>query len=381
MAAIRLANLVKTFPGRPPVAAVRDLSLHTSDGELIVLVGPSGCGKTTTLRMIAGLDSPTSGSIHIGGRDVTHLRPKRRRIAMVFQDYALYPHMTVRKNLTFPLRMQRPRLPRSVIDDRATRAAQLTGVANLLQRKPGEISGGECQRTALARAIAQQPDVLLLDEPLSNVDAPQRARLRAEIKTLQRQLQITTLYVTHDQEEAMALADRLVVMAQGQVQQVGAPIAVYEHPANRFVAGFLGSPPMNFINGRLENHHGRLQFTALTNFAIDLSSIDAKRLALLQSRMGEVVLGVRPQHVRVISEPCRAEATVSTLHAKTRFAETLGDHCDVHAVIDSGAVVIVRQFMAHSIPPASIRLAFDAPHLHFFEQGDFGRNLASAPIE
>jgi len=230
------------------------LDLHVADGEFLVLVGPSGCGKSTTLRMIAGLESVTEGTIRIGSRVVNDVPPRERDIAMVFQNYALYPHMTVYENLAFALRLRGQ--PRSTIDARVRQAAALLGVEALLDRRPRELSGGQQQRVALGRAIVRQPQVFLLDEPLSNLDAALRAQMRRELAALRRRLGITTIYVTHDQVEAMTLGDRIVLMLDGRVQQVGAPTAVYQRPANLFAAAFLGSPPMNLVPGRLERQGG-----------------------------------------------------------------------------------------------------------------------------
>jgi multiple sugar transport system ATP-binding protein len=248
MAQVEAQSLTKFFGG---VKAVDGVDLTTGEGEFLVLLGPSGCGKTTLLRMIAGLEEPTSGSVIIGGRDVTHLPPRVRNIAMVFQSYALYPHMTVLKNIAFPLQTQGMRS--ADVRERVQWAAEMFGIEKLLQRKPRELSGGERQRVAIARAMVRNPSVFLLDEPLSNLDAKLRAAAREELQQFQRRVGITTIYVTHDQVEAMGLGDRIVVMNGGRVRQVGTPRDVYRHPADTFVAGFLGSPPMNLVdrNGSL----------------------------------------------------------------------------------------------------------------------------------
>jgi multiple sugar transport system ATP-binding protein len=229
--------------------AVRHLDLEIAEGEFVVLVGPSGCGKSTTLRMLAGLEEITSGEICIGGRRVNDVEPGRRDIAMVFQNYALYPHMTVRENLAFGLKMRRT--PKPEIARRVSEAAETLGITSLLDRRPRELSGGQRQRVALGRAIVRQPQVFLFDEPLSNLDAKLRVQMRAEIAALHQRLRTTMIYVTHDQVEAMTLGERIVIMDQGVVQQADAPLSIYREPANRFVAGFIGSPPMNFVAGEM----------------------------------------------------------------------------------------------------------------------------------
>jgi len=290
MAEVVLENLRKIYGG---LAAVDGIDLHVPDGELLVLVGPSGCGKTTTLRMIAGLDEPTSGDIRIGGRSVRRLAPKDRHVAMVFQHFALYPHLDVARNLAFGLKLRR--VPRSEIEPRVRDAARTLGIEHLLQRRPAELSGGERQRVALGRAIVQDPQVFLFDEPLSNLDARWRESLRTDLVDLQRQLGTTTIHVTHDQMEAMMIGQRIAVMNAGRIQQVGPPLEVYHAPANRFVAEFIGSPPMNFLSGRVQ-------------IVDDTPTIECPPLSLELPREGlpqlrswsgrEVTLGIRPEDVR-----------------------------------------------------------------------------------
>ncbi|MCC6493457.1 MAG: sn-glycerol-3-phosphate ABC transporter ATP-binding protein UgpC [Pirellulales bacterium] len=247
MATVSFRNVNKRYPNG--YHAVCDLNLEIADGEFVVLVGPSGCGKSTTLRMLAGLEEITSGEVLIGSRVVNDVEPGRRDIAMVFQNYALYPHMTVRQNLAFGLKMRRT--PKAEIARRTADVAETLGITTLLDRRPRELSGGQRQRVALGRAIVRQPQVFLFDEPLSNLDAKLRVQMRAEIAALHQRLKTTMIYVTHDQVEAMTLGQRIVVMDLGVVQQADAPLAIYQNPANRFVAGFIGSPPMNFVHGRL----------------------------------------------------------------------------------------------------------------------------------
>src|SRR5215469_13374727 len=247
MAGIEFDRVSKRFPGG--ITAVEDLSLAIKDGEFMIFVGPSGCGKTTALRMVAGLEEISEGEIRIGGRRVNELEPQDRDVAMVFQNYALYPHKSVRQNIGFPLRMQR--LGRAAIDERVRTVAALLGLDGLLERKPGELSGGQRQRVAMGRAIIRHPQAFLMDEPLSNLDAKLRIQMRVELVKLHRRLGVTTIYVTHDQTEAMTLGQRVAVLNQGRIHQVAPPRHLYLHPRNTFVAAFIGSPPMNFIRGRL----------------------------------------------------------------------------------------------------------------------------------
>jgi multiple sugar transport system ATP-binding protein len=285
MGAISINEVSKRY--RDGTLAVRNFDLEIADGELMILVGPSGCGKTTLLRMIAGLEQITSGSITIGERVVNDLTPKDRDIAMVFQNYALYPHMTVAKNMGFALK--RAGVPAASIREKVREAAELLGIAEQLERKPANLSGGQRQRVAMGRAIVRDPQAFLMDEPLSNLDAKLRIQMRAEILRIQRRLRTTTVYVTHDQVEAMTLGDRLAVMRDGVLQQVGTPAELYDTPRNVFVAGFIGSPAMNFLPGRVE--HGSLHFPLAT---VPLEH--ARRAGLpVPGREGPVVVGVRPE--------------------------------------------------------------------------------------
>src|SRR5262245_8415581 len=256
MAAIDLEHVDKTYDGG--TRALADVSLAVADGEFVVLVGPSGCGKSTLLRIVAGLETPTSGIVRIGGRDATGLAAQERNVAMVFQDYALYPHMTARENLAFPLRMRK--VARDARDAQVDRVAETLGLTALLDRLPKQLSGGQRQRVAMGRALVREPDAFLMDEPLSNLDARLRTQVRAEIKELQRRTKTTTLYVTHDQVEAMTLGDRVAVLDHGVLQQVAPPRELYDRPANAFVAGFIGNPPMNLFPTRLDTADGRLVF-------------------------------------------------------------------------------------------------------------------------
>jgi ABC-type sugar transport system ATPase subunit len=304
------------------VTVVEQLDLEVADGELMVLVGGSGSGKSTILRMLAGLETTTTGRIRIGADDVTALPPRERDVAMVFQDYALYPHLTVRENLSLGLRLRK--VPRAEIERRVGWAAGALGLAQLLERKPKELSGGQRQRVAMGRAMVREPQVFLFDEPLSNLDAGLRAQMRIEIGSLQRRLGTTTLYVTHDQVEAMTLGDRIVVLAGGRVQQVGRPIDIYRAPVNRFVAGFIGTPPMNFVEGRLEGADGLVRFVA-----------DGARVPLPRERApaappaGAVTLGVRPEDLTL--DPAGAGGVPDdALPGRVVLVERLGGTSHVH---------------------------------------------------
>ncbi len=287
MASVTLEGVTKTFSGLTVVHAV-DLAID--EGEFMVLVGPSGCGKSTTLRMIAGLEEASGGTIRIGGRDVTRLEPRERNIAMVFQNYALYPHKTVAENLAFGLKMRSA--SKDEIRQRVQRAAQMLNIEALLARKPRQLSGGQMQRVALGRALVREPDIFLFDEPLSNLDAKMRVHMRDEIARLHREVGTAMIYVTHDQVEAMTLGDRICVMKDGVVHQVGRPLDVYDRPANRFVAGFIGSPEMNFLEGVVATEGGRATFQART-LSIPLDGKCSRALAAGQP----LTLGIRPEHL------------------------------------------------------------------------------------
>src|SRR5215469_4499874 len=293
MAIVELTNVVKKYGD---VLAVESFNLTTTEGEFVVLVGPSGCGKTTTMRMIAGLETVTGGEIKISGKNVVGMIPRERDVAMVFQNYALFPHMNVFGNMSFGLRLRK--LPREKIESRVREAASILGIERLLDRKPKELSGGERQRVALGRAIVREPQVFLMDEPLSNIDAKLRVEMRAEIIKLQRRLGVTTFYVTHDQVEALSMGDRIVVMSKGKVQQVGTPKELYQDPNNLFVAGFIGSPSMNFIRVQV-TEKGTL--TAGQNFSV---ALPAQLAAAVRSKeLREVILGVRPEHLVIERNP------------------------------------------------------------------------------
>jgi multiple sugar transport system ATP-binding protein len=283
MGALSIRNVRKTFG---PIEILKGIDIEIEAGEFLILVGPSGCGKSTLLNMIAGLDVPSSGSIHIGERDVTHVPSKDRDIAMVFQSYALYPNMNVAQNIAFALEMRK--VPKPQRDAAVQRVAKMLQIGHLLDRKPGALSGGQRQRVAMGRALARQPQLFLFDEPLSNLDAKLRVEMRAEIKLLHQRTKTTTVYVTHDQVEAMTLGDRIAVMKDGVVQQFGTPDDIYARPATRFVAEFIGSPAMNLIDATRSG-------TALLSHGIELAANDVQRAALQGSASGELVYGLRPE--------------------------------------------------------------------------------------
>jgi multiple sugar transport system ATP-binding protein len=292
MAKVVLKNLTKRYAN---VEAVKDLNLEIEDKEFLVLLGPSGCGKTTTLRCIAGLETADEGEIYIGDRLVNALPPKERDIAMVFQSYALYPHMSAYDNMAFPLKIKS--IEKTEIQQRVKKVAELLRIGHLLERKPKQLSGGESQRVALGRALIREPKVFLMDEPLSNLDAKLRLYMRAELKRLQKDLAITTIYVTHDQVEAMTMADRIALMNQGVLQQLASPDDLYQHPSNLFVGGFIGSPPMNFIDCNLAIEDGNVCLKAEI-FKYALEGATAEALAQVEAG-GELVLGIRPEDVKI----------------------------------------------------------------------------------
>jgi multiple sugar transport system ATP-binding protein len=372
MASVTLEGIRKTYPGSAGLVAVHGVDLHVADGEFVVLVGPSGCGKSTTLRMIAGLESITSGTLSIDDRVVNDVPPKNRDIAMVFQSYALYPHMTVRDNLAFALKLRGAK--RDEIDSRVSKAADILGITEYLDRTPRQLSGGQRQRVALGRAIVREPKVFLFDEPLSNLDAQLRVQMRREIAKLHKDLGATMIYVTHDQVEAMTLGDRIVVMSKGRVMQIDTPMNLYDHPRNRFVAGFIGSPGMNFAEGRL-NRGAKLQFIADQDaFTIDLPPALADRMEGFET--SAVTLGVRPEDVSVVpsSGPALFLGESTIVHApitgpaRLDLVEALGNEVFVYATL--GSLNIVARVAPQPLPAIGepITLAFDLAKAHFFDQ-------------
>jgi multiple sugar transport system ATP-binding protein len=330
MARIAFEHMDKSYSGDG--LAVNDLNLEINDGEFLVLVGPSGCGKTTALRCLAGLEDITGGQIVIGDRVVNDLPPKARDIAMVFQSYALYPHMTLFENMAFSIRMRKR--PKAEIDAKVREAAQILGLENLLDRKPGALSGGQRQRVALGRAIVRDPAAFLMDEPLSNLDAKLRVQTRAEIARLHQRLGTTIVYVTHDQVEAMTMGDRIAVMRDGVLQQVGTPKMLYEAPANRFVAGFIGSPAMNFLTGRVRVEGDSVSL-ALDGLEVPLSG-RAAATARTRGNDSELVIGMRPEHFDAAASP--AAGTIS-IPASVEVVEFLGNDELIHANVAGNDVV------------------------------------------
>ena len=312
MAEVVLRQVTKSFGD---LQVIPPLDLTIDDGEFAVLVGPSGCGKTTTLRMVAGLEDVSTGTVLLSGRDVTAVRPGLRNCAMVFQNYALYPHMTVRQNIAYGMSARRE--PAELIARRVDEAVTMLGIRELLDRKPRQLSGGQRQRVAIGRAIVRHPDVFLFDEPLSNLDAKLRIEMRGEIKDLHRRLGTTAIYVTHDQVEAMTMADRVVVMNRGVIEQAAAPLELYERPANQFVAAFIGAPSMNFLQGRLSGDGGGLQVDLGAAGRVPLDAADAERLS--HRDKADVLLGIRPEHMHGGEGP-------ASLTVLPRTVEPLGPH-------------------------------------------------------
>ena len=368
MAAVVLKDVVKVYDGG--VKVVDGFNLDIADREFVVLVGPSGCGKSTTLRMIAGLEEVSSGTISIGGRIVNDVAPKDRDIAMVFQSYALYPHMTVYDNMAFALKLRNT--PKAIIQEKVQRAAKVLMIGHLLERKPKALSGGQRQRVALGRAIVRDPKCFLFDEPLSNLDAKLRVEMRAEIKQLTMSLNATTVYVTHDQEEAMTLGDRVVVMKDGITQQVGSALEIYDHPVNRFVASFLGSPPMNFFTGTLIERAGRLAFDEGSG-QLPLADWASSEL---RPRVGQrVVLGVRPEAMSDKSH-ARFKTEDNQLSMQVTLVQPLGHKMDVYLSTQTHPRSVAQIDSSATLRPGEhLPIYVDMSRVHFFESGETGRTL------
>ncbi len=367
---VRGSNLLRTEEG---VLAVQDFNLDIADREFVVLVGPSGCGKSTTLRMVAGLEEISGGELIIDGKLVNDVAPKDRDIAMVFQSYALYPHMTVRENMAFPLKLKK--MDPAEINKKVDEAAEILGITQYLDRKPKALSGGQRQRVAIGRAIVREPKVLLMDEPLSNLDAKLRNQMRAEIIKLRERIQTTFIYVTHDQTEAMTLGDRIVIMKDGVVQQVGTPQEVFNHPANLFVAGFIGVPQMNFFNAELEEKAG--------SYVVKLGGkefpVGEEKQAVLKEKgvpPQEITLGVRPEHIALIGDG------EQMLHGKVDVNEMMGSSVHLHVTALGQDVIIVAQTMdfegefknGFSIGQ-DVAFTFGGNVMHLFDKE--GNNLAA----
>jgi multiple sugar transport system ATP-binding protein len=358
VAHVRLHNVVKRFEG---VEAVRGISLDIPDSEFVALVGPSGCGKSTTLRMIAGLEEVTDGEISIGGKVVNNVAPKDRDIAMVFQNYALYPHMTVFENMSFGMRLRR--IAKSEIRARVENAARILDIMDLLDRRPRQLSGGQRQRVAMGRAIVRNPKVFLFDEPLSNLDAKLRVHMRTEIKRIHQKVRTTTIYVTHDQVEAMTLADRVVVMNAGRIEQVGAPNELYHAPRTRFVAGFIGSPAMNFLNCQLEPNASGLTLHVADGLSFP---VPAHRTERYRPFLGKpLIFGIRPEHVTESrgSEP----AVTGTLTATLDVVEPMGMETLVFFAIGGTQVCGRVDPLSPAAPGAQMRLRINLAQMHVID--------------
>ncbi|RBP92352.1 carbohydrate ABC transporter ATP-binding protein (CUT1 family) [Cytobacillus firmus] len=357
MAELKLDNIYKVYDNK--VTAVEDFNLHIQDKEFIVFVGPSGCGKSTTLRMIAGLEEISKGDFYIDEKRVNDVPPKDRDIAMVFQNYALYPHMSVYDNMAFGLKLRK--FPKDEIDRRVKEAAKILGLEPYLDRKPKALSGGQRQRVALGRAIVRDAKVFLMDEPLSNLDAKLRVQMRAEIAKLHQRLQTTTIYVTHDQTEAMTMATRLVVMKDGVIQQVGAPKEVYEKPENVFVGGFIGSPAMNFFNGRLED--GKFVI-GKTQIAVPEGKMKVLRDQGYTGK--DIVLGIRPEDIH--DEPVFIDASAgSKINARIDVSELTGAETMIYSSIEGQDFVARVDSRTDIKPGQNLELAFDMNKAHFFD--------------
>ncbi|MBN1807936.1 MAG: sn-glycerol-3-phosphate ABC transporter ATP-binding protein UgpC [Planctomycetes bacterium] len=369
MAEVKLEHVFKEYPGQ--VQAVNDFDLLINNREFLVLVGPSGCGKSTTLRMIAGLEEITKGTISIGERVVNDVPPKDRDIAMVFQNYALYPHMTVYENLAFGLRLRH--YPNDEIDRRVQEVARILGLLELLERKPKALSGGQRQRVAVGRAIVRKPAVFLFDEPLSNLDAKLRVEMRAELNKLHHRLKTTMIYVTHDQLEAMTLADRIVVMKDGWIQQVGRPLEIYDYPINAFVAGFIGTPPMNFLHGTLEDRNGTIFWTD-GHGAVKLSDDVQSRV---RSHVGrKTTFGVRPENIH--DKAFHGEVSGEThLLCKVEVVEPLGDEQYVYLSEPRQEHMIIAKFDAHQKVSvgSEMEVLFNLERIHVFDE-ETGENIS-----
>jgi multiple sugar transport system ATP-binding protein len=361
LASVSFDHVGKVYAGG--VVALDDLCLELADGELLVLVGSSGCGKSTALRLLAGLETPTSGTIRIDGKIANELTPQQRNVAMVFQDYALYPNRTVRGNLAFPLEMRR--MPREDVEKRVRSAAALLEIGELLDRFPRELSGGQRQRVAMGRALVREPAVFLLDEPLSNLDAKLRGQVRAEIAELRRRTGITMLYVTHDQVEAMTLGDRVAVLHRGRLQQVAKPRDLYASPANAFVAGFVGNPPMNLVPARItHDEHGRMAL-AIGDARLPLSDAVAKTARAAQG--AEVLAGFRPESLRL------AASGAGALPARTEYVEYLGHEVLAHLTVGPHRIV-ARLPEADLAPGQPVSLAVDPSEVFVFDGDGDGLN-------
>ena len=371
MASVKLTNVKKVYDKK--VVAVHDFNLDIKDKEFVVFVGPSGCGKSTTLRMIAGLEEISEGTVEIDGVVVNDLQPKDRDIAMVFQNYALYPHLTVFENMAFSLRLKK--VPNDEVFRRVTEAAKVLGITEYLTRKPRALSGGQRQRVAIGRAMVRDSKVFLMDEPLSNLDAKLRNQMRAEIILLRKKIDTTFIYVTHDQTEAMTLGDRIVIMKDGFIQQVGTPTEVFEHPVNLFVAGFIGAPQMNTFRTELVRENGKYYVTPLGS-RIEVDGETGENLAAKAVDSRSVVLGVRPEHITLSQPGPHAIPCIIIVN------EMMGSELHIHAETEDGAQLVVRvptlglrrQERAELVNGAKIHVSFPGDVMHLFDP-ETERNL------
>ncbi|MBX5458062.1 MAG: sn-glycerol-3-phosphate ABC transporter ATP-binding protein UgpC [Thermogemmatispora sp.] len=361
MARVSFVHVYKRFD---KVDVVRDINLEVKDQEFLVLVGPSGCGKSTCLRMIAGLEEPTAGEIYIGDMLVNGVEPKERNVAMVFQNYALYPHMNVFDNMAFSLKLRG--VPRQEIKKRVQEAAEILEIAHLLNRKPKELSGGQRQRVALGRAIVRDAQVFLMDEPLSNLDAKLRVQMRAEIIKLHRRVQTTFVYVTHDQVEAMTMGDRIVVLHQGEIQQMGPPQELYDHPANMFVAGFIGSPAMNFFPGaQVVEDEGGVSIVLDGFGRVQVPACHVEKARAAKGR--PVIFGIRPEHLRDATLLPAGADRASMIMAPVDVVEHLGSEVQVHMSANGTTVVARLDPRSHPVVGEPLRLQVDVEQIHLFD--------------
>ena len=367
MSGLTFKNIDKVYPGN--VKAVDDFNLEIKDKEFIVLVGPSGCGKSTTLRMVAGLEEITKGELYIGDKLVNDIPPKNRDIAMVFQNYALYPHMTVYDNMAFGLKLRKTL--KKEIDDKVKEAAKILGIESLLNRKPKALSGGQRQRVALGRAIVRSPEVFLMDEPLSNLDAKLRVQTRTEISKLHKKLQTTFIYVTHDQTEAMTMGDRIVIMKDGIVQQADTPQNVYENPSNAFVAGFIGSPQMNFLDAKIEGDTIEDCYLTINNGEVEVKVPEGKAKVLKQKGYfnKEVIMGIRPEDIH--DEKVFIEASKgSTFSATVDVTEMMGSETYLYIKIFGNNAIARVNSRNKAKAGDTVILAFDKNRIHLFDKNN-----------
>ena len=360
MATLSLKNINKIYPNG--VQAVFDFNLEIEDKEFIIFVGPSGCGKSTTLRMIAGLEDISSGELYINGELMNNVSPKDRGIAMVFQSYALYPHMTVYNNMAFSLQLRR--MEREEIAQRVAEAAKILGLEAFLSRYPRQLSGGQCQRVALGRAIVQHANVFLLDEPLSNLDAKLRVTMRGELTKLHRRLGCTSIYVTHDQIEAMTMASRIVVMRDGRIQQVGTPKEVYNTPANVFVGGFIGTPPMNFIHGTLTDKGEFISSKGNYKIRIPEEKLTEAREKGYENR--DIIFGIRPEDITDKKAVIEAYPD-SVVDVTVELSELLGAETNIYTSVDGDAIIASVSARDDLAPGQPLKLAFNMHHCHLFD--------------